>query len=93
MELRFENGVPSKKWIISIPAGHCVDGNIAVALASKEKASVKASYKNISDRPFGPKRRVVILKFNRACDGKAVLNVVQRKMNTLEQPTAIIEDE
>jgi hypothetical protein len=79
MELRFENGVPSKKWVISLPArGFKVDGPIKVSLARAENAVVSAQYVP-AYRTFKAVGWKVILKFAQIVDGKAVLNVSKGK--------------
>lgn len=99
MEIRFENGVPSSVWTITLPSvGHVVSGDIAIRLASPEEAIVLASYKTIRKlvrvsalkwRVF--KVRVVILEFSRVTDGWAELNVCERGKKMFEKPIAFIE--
>ena len=99
MELRFENGVPSDVWEITLPSmGHVVTGDIAIRLAAPEEAIVLASYKTIRKRVRVSafewrffKVRVVVLEFSRVTDGWAELNVCERDKKMFEKPLAFIE--
>ena len=81
MKLTHENGDPSKRWSIGLPNKEFkVEGDIIVMLNDGEPATVKAVYK----------KRTIILTFNRACDGKAILYVLKGKRGTLEKPSVVI---
>ena len=82
MKLTHENGDPSKRWSIGLPNKEFkVDGDIVVILNDDESATVKAAYK----------KQTIILTFNRACDGKAILHVFKGKRGWFEKPSVIID--
>ena len=82
MKLTHENGTPSNKWIIGLPNKEFkVEGDIIVTLHGGQRATVKAAYK----------KHAIILTFNRACDGSAILHVLKGKRGTLEKPSVIID--
>ena len=81
MELRYENGNPSKEWVVTMPKdGMKVDGPILITLVKRGPAKVKAKYSG----------RTVVLTFNRVADGKAVVNVSEGKRPLLGGPAAVI---
>ena len=83
MKLTHENGEPSKSWSIGLPNKEFkVEGDIIVTLYDGVPATVKAVYK----------RRSILLHFNRACDGKAILHVLKGKRGTLEKPSVVIDE-
>ena len=79
-ELRYENGNPSKEWVITVGDGMKVDGPILVTLVKRGPAKVKTKYSG----------RTVVLTFNRVADGKAVVNVSEGKRPLIGGPAAVI---
>ena len=83
MQLRYENGIPSKTWVITLPSvDFKVDGDIVVKLSNGIPVKVKTRYK----------KDQVILKFSDVVDGEAVLYVTKGKRELFQRPSVRIDN-
>ena len=99
MQLRFENGTPSKIWMIKLPGvDFKVDGDIVVHPASDTPLEAKAEYKVIrrkikdaNGKKSIAKKTVIIITFSRVADGKAVLYATKGKRGLFERPRVKVD--